>query len=655
MTEVLQSPSHFPSTSSSSSTPCAPPTPNDGSNPRALISSPIVDERVQAHLGSDQEEEEEEEEEEEGGGEFDRKRIERDREGDQLSVVELLIAAFRKSLIGCSNTTQTGKLSSSSSSSAMEIGWPSNVRHVAHVTFDRFNGFLGLPVEFEPEVPRRPPSASANVFGVSTESMQLSFDSRGNSVPTILLLMQRHLYARGGLQAEGIFRINAENSQEEYVRDQLNRGLIPDGIDVHCLAGLIKAWFRELPTGLLDSISPEQIMQSQSEEECAQLVRLLPPTEAALLDWAINLMADVAQFEHLNKMNARNVAMVFAPNMTHMADPLTALMYAVQVMNFLKTLIVKTLRDREDSVVETSSEARLEPDDDGHQSASHQCLEDAKEETEAENEGAKVFVPEEPALDSPCQSTQDESTTTGDGSQTFLSSIENIIPGRNRSLVDSCPCEVVSQVSSLPNGLQDGSTGHSGDAPKNTHKSKTGQSSTSSLKKGSKKLNEQIIVQSARSTEKSKKAGILGRINSRKELVEAWLSVVSFLHPSPSLSSGQSSRAFPSLSLARSHSYSLSLSLYLSLAFNLTALPSRCHLPLVHAQLPSSTSSTPAPFTLAQLSTPSAPGPAPARSKPSTVELRLATSDQAARRCLALLLWLSTSLLATSLLCHRLA
>lgn len=41
----------------------------------------------------------------------------------------------------------------------MEIGEPTNVRHVAHVTFDRFNGFLGLPVEFEPEVPRKPPSA----------------------------------------------------------------------------------------------------------------------------------------------------------------------------------------------------------------------------------------------------------------------------------------------------------------------------------------------------------------------------------------------------------------------------------------------------------------------------------------------------------------
>lgn len=42
------------------------------------------------------------------------------------------------------------------------------------------------------------------------------------------------------MQAEGIFRINAENSQEEHVRDQLNRGMVPEGIDVHCLAGLIK-------------------------------------------------------------------------------------------------------------------------------------------------------------------------------------------------------------------------------------------------------------------------------------------------------------------------------------------------------------------------------------------------------------------------------
>ncbi|KAA8520788.1 hypothetical protein F0562_014940 [Nyssa sinensis] len=259
----------------------------------------------------------------------------------QFPILAILVTALRKSLVTCSVEAEDV--------SSMDIGWPTDVRHVSHVTFDRFNGFLGLPVELEPEVPRKVPSASASVFGVSAKSMQCSYDQRGNSVPTILLLVQERLYSEGGLQAEGIFRINAENSQEEYVRSQLNRGVMPRGIDVHCLAGLIKAWFRELPTGVLDSLTPEQVLHCNTEDECTQLVQLLPPTETALLDWAINLMADVVQHEHHNKMNARNIAMVFAPNMTQMADPLTALIHAVQVMNFLKTLIMKILREREES------------------------------------------------------------------------------------------------------------------------------------------------------------------------------------------------------------------------------------------------------------------------------------------------------------------
>ena len=66
-------------------------------------------------------------------------------------------------------------------------------------------------------------------------------------------------------------------------------------------------------------------MQCQSEEDCVELVRLLPPTESALLDWAINLMADVVQEELYNKMNAHNIAMVFAPNMTQVLQSLYVL------------------------------------------------------------------------------------------------------------------------------------------------------------------------------------------------------------------------------------------------------------------------------------------------------------------------------------------
>ncbi|MFS8027402.1 putative Rho GTPase activation protein [Helianthus anomalus] len=228
-----------------------------------------------------------------------------------FTIVSVLLTALRKSLLTCTVNDADDDVVSS-----LDIGGPTDVRHVSHVTFDRFNGFLGLPQFLQSDVPRKVPSASVCVFGVSVESMQCSYDERGNSVPTILLTMQKRLYSGGGLQAEGIFRINGENGQEEYIRKQLNKGFVPHGVDVHCLAGLIKAWFRELPTGVLDSLTPDQVMHCNTEDECTQLVKSLPPTEAALLDWAINLMADVVKFDRINKMNARNIAMVFAPNMT---------------------------------------------------------------------------------------------------------------------------------------------------------------------------------------------------------------------------------------------------------------------------------------------------------------------------------------------------
>lgn len=61
-------------------------------------------------------------------------------------------------------------------------------------------------------------------------------------------------------------------------------------------------------------------MHCNTEEDCALLASMLPPVEASLLDWATNLMADVVEHENYNKMNARNIAMVFAPNMTQVLE-----------------------------------------------------------------------------------------------------------------------------------------------------------------------------------------------------------------------------------------------------------------------------------------------------------------------------------------------
>ncbi|CAL9093757.1 unnamed protein product [Musa acuminata var. zebrina] len=490
MVEVLQSPSHFPS-SPRRTLSCDP---NDASN--GLLSP--------SNSGGEGAEKEEEERHSGAGGAIERKRgrnrrggggggggaevgIEGEDERQQLSVLALLLTVLRKSLLRC-KTEGAGDEDLGS----MDIGCPTDVRHVAHVTFDRFHGFLGLPVEFEPEVPRRAPSASATVFGVSTESMQCSYDCRGNSVPTILLLMQRRLYEQGGLRAEGIFRINAENSQEEHLREQLNDGVVPEGIDVHCLAGSIKAWFRELPTGVLDWLSSEQVMQCQTEEDCGRLVRLLPPTEAALLDWAINLMADVVQEEEQNKMNARNVATVFAPNMTQMADPLTALMHAVQVMNFLRMLILRTLKDRrQESAVVDAAVCGADPsDDDGHQSPQMHHAACSEEATE------RAHVAEEAVLDSlPRIATEEEEEAARSSHDDAAFFSENAAGS---------------------------STGHEfvASAPKSVQ-TKTGKSNSQNHKKG-RKTKRESTDRASLPADKLKGISNVSRINSKIERVEAW-------------------------------------------------------------------------------------------------------------------------------------
>ncbi|CAL9110698.1 unnamed protein product [Musa textilis] len=493
MAEVLPSPSHFPS------------------SPRGALSCESCDEASGFlgpfnGLGGG-----EEEAGRSGGGRpIEEKRERRVRGGGgghevveeqqrQLSVLALVLTVVRKSLLGCKTEGAVDE-----DSCSMDIGRPTDVQHVAHVTFDRFHGFLGLPVEFEPEVPRIAPSASATVFGVSTESMQCSYDSRGNTVPTILLQMQRCLYEQGGLRAEGIFRINGENSEEEYVRNQLDNGIVPEGVDVHCLAGLIKAWFRELPMGLLDSLSSEQVTQCQTEEDCDHITRLLPPTEAALLDWAINLMADVAQEEQQNKMNAHNVATVFAPNMTKVADPLSALMYVVQVMNFLRMLIVRTLKERQQSILEDAYAYDADPsDDDGHYSPKphlEACSEEAVE---------LVYVTKKPVfniLTQVAKSTVDEAAVSP---RTFCDTAA--ASEETAFLTNSA------QIGGSSSGYDVAANG-SNAVHTNYRRKRMGRLNSHNHKKGRKgKLHRASFP-----AEKSKGTSIVSRINSETDRAEAW-------------------------------------------------------------------------------------------------------------------------------------
>ncbi|KAL6978449.1 Rho GTPase-activating protein 2 [Sarracenia purpurea var. burkii] len=94
-----------------------------------------------------------------GGGRESKARNDDDcqNNNNNLSLLAFFLAALRKSMVSCRVDRQED--ATSSALHRLEISWPTNVQHIAHVTFDRFNGFLGLPVEFEVEIPCRVPSA----------------------------------------------------------------------------------------------------------------------------------------------------------------------------------------------------------------------------------------------------------------------------------------------------------------------------------------------------------------------------------------------------------------------------------------------------------------------------------------------------------------
>lgn len=185
-----------------------------------------------------------------------------------------------------------------------------------------------------------------------------------------------------------------------------------------------------------------------------------------------------------------------------MSDPLTALMYAVRVMNFLKTLVEKTLREREDSLVESGPTLQLEPtDEDGHHTKRANDL----EEDEASDQDNKPEVAEEPA--------ESRSDSNGHG---FLASIENILSDGKREK-DNSPLDHPNSLGTVLEG-GDSNVGIKRTQSRNRRTKKDNVSKVNDAKKGSKRRTDVRVDETA---EKKKDIIILSRVNSHAEM-ESW-------------------------------------------------------------------------------------------------------------------------------------
>ncbi|GAB2274595.1 hypothetical protein Dimus_009363 [Dionaea muscipula] len=171
-----------------------------------------------------------------------------------------------------------------------------------------------------------------------------------------------------------------------------------------------------------------------------------------------------------------------------MADPLTALMYAVQVMNFLKTLIMKTLREREDSRANTAPVCIDLSDDSGHESPSPPSLANYINDTSKETENIYSecgLTDDEPNADSP-HDTIPYDTEESDDSPFQLITYKEIT---SCFQIGFCEGMIVPQ------------------------------SCESDIMKEALVNTEQMVP---RSTEKDKNMSNLSRISSRMEHTEAW-------------------------------------------------------------------------------------------------------------------------------------
>ncbi|CAG9133061.1 unnamed protein product [Plutella xylostella] len=180
----------------------------------------------------------------------------------------------------------------------------------------------------------------------------------GARVPALVSACLAHL-CRHGLRTLGLFRVSASKKRVRQLREDWERGhesALDAAACPHDVATLLKEFLRDLPDPLLCRdlytafLQTQKIRNRRLQWEALRLViQLLPAshrdTLSALLSF-LSQLASHAEDDHQpgNKMDAANLATVFAPNILHRNKPNEAasaeqLSERADVINVVRQLI----------------------------------------------------------------------------------------------------------------------------------------------------------------------------------------------------------------------------------------------------------------------------------------------------------------------------
>ncbi|XP_034935708.1 uncharacterized protein [Chelonus insularis] len=162
-----------------------------------------------------------------------------------------------------------------------------------------------------------------------------------DAVPVIVRQCIKHLELKG-LRTLGIFRVSPSKKRVRQLRENFDCGrerkIEPDQCP-HDVATLLKEYFRDLPDPLLCRdlyqafVHTQKIRNRRLQQEALQhLIQLLPTPNRETLWALLNFLSEVAansddvrtetgEWLPGNKMDATNLATVFAPNILHCVKP----------------------------------------------------------------------------------------------------------------------------------------------------------------------------------------------------------------------------------------------------------------------------------------------------------------------------------------------
>ncbi|KAK6442354.1 Rho GTPase activating protein [Oleoguttula sp. CCFEE 5521] len=146
-------------------------------------------------------------------------------------------------------------------------------------------------------------------------------------LPAVFYRCIEYLTVKHAIAEEGIFRLSGSNTVIKALRERFNSegdvDLVSDGTyyDIHAVASLLKLYLRELPASILtrelhmDFLSCLEMGPREKVVQLNILVHRLPTANRALLETLAEFLLSIVSNADVNKMNVRNVGIVFAPTL----------------------------------------------------------------------------------------------------------------------------------------------------------------------------------------------------------------------------------------------------------------------------------------------------------------------------------------------------